>query len=494
MSQLRITAMATAIAAGLMLSPLSADAADSASDTELRDLVRKQAARIEALEARLNALEARSPSQGGVSGSAEPSQSTALAAPEQAAVAAAIAETRRDDLALLQAQVEQLAENGGGGADVTWRDGGPEFKSQDGLFTFRPRGRVMVDFASTHGSDFSSRNIAGTEMRAVRLGAEGTIAGIGYKIDADFADNEVEIKDAYLSYDTKIGTLPAEFYVGNKLKDRSIDGATTLTRTPFMERNAVASVGAPETGYFGLGTQAKLFGRNWHLTLGVTGDDLGNTGDATDSLVYSVRAHWNPVESGNGLLHLGGWYFYEELGDDVASINKTPRIGLNFNDNVRVSAGSIPNTTSDHAYGLELGGTFRNLWAFGEYTEKTIRSSSIDSVEQKATSVYAGWLITGEKPGFSSRSGLWGTTRVLRPINEGGWGALELAVRYDDYDFTDFARGGDGESWTLGLNWYLNNWSRVMLNYVHWTTNNKVGSFRGEDSGDTLGIRAQVTF
>ena len=33
--------------------------------------------------------------------------------------------------------------------------------------------------------------------------------------------------------------------VANKLKDRAIDSSTTLTRTPFMERNAVASVGMP---------------------------------------------------------------------------------------------------------------------------------------------------------------------------------------------------------------------------------------------------------
>ncbi|WP_448122963.1 porin [Stenotrophomonas riyadhensis] len=62
------------------------------------------------------------------------------------------------------------------------------------------------------------------------------------------------------------------------------------------------------------------------------------------------------------------------------------------------------------------------------------------------------------------------------------------------FDFLDAARGGEGTAWTLGVNWYLNNWSRLMLNYVHWKTDNKVGNAQGPDSGNTVGVRAQVSF
>ena len=75
----------------------------------------------------------------------------------------------------------------------------------------------------------------------------------------------------------------------------------------------------------------------------------------------------------------------------------------------------------DRAWGLELGGVYGPVWAFAEHTKRTIESRTIDSVDQQATSIYAGWLITGERPGFSSRSGVWGTTRVLRqPCNPDG--------------------------------------------------------------------------
>lgn len=488
-------ALAAAVGTVLAVTAPQAQAAGTGSEAELRTLVQQQAEQLRQQAAQMQALSQRLAALEGGQGSQGPADVAVAVDPFQAQVAAAVADTRQDDMAILQAQVAQLAATGGGGGgNVRWNKGGPEFRSSDGRFTFHPRGRVVADFSSTHGSGFDARNITGTDLVSGRLGAEGQMGALGYKIDADFADNDVSLKDTYLSYDTRFGGLPTEFYVGNKLKDRGLDGGTSGVRTPFMSRNAVASVGAQQSGYYGLGLTTKVIGNNWHASLAVTGDDIGNDSSASDTIAYLVRAHWNPVKRKDGFIHVGGWYWYEDLGNDVTSINKTSPVALGWNGNVRVSASSIANVTDNHAYGLELGGTYRSLWAFGEHTVRTIESSTVESVDQKATSVYAGWLITGERPGFSARSGVWGTTKVLRPVDEGGIGAFELAARYDRYDFLDAARGGEGNAWTLGMNWYLNNWSRLMVNYVHWKTENKVGSFQGPDSGNTVGVRAQVVF
>lgn len=485
-----------ALAAGALLglAALPALAADTATETELRELIRLQAEQIRQQSAQLQALTQRLDAMGAPAVAAMPA--TAPVDGVQAQIDAAVADTRQDDMAILQAQVAQLAAGGGGGGNgnVSWRRGGPEFRSSDRGFTFNPRGRVLVDFSSTHGSNFDTRNITGTNLRQARLGALGTMGPLGYKIDAELSNNTVSLSDAYLRWNTTLGGIPTEFYVGNKLKDRAIDSSTTLTRTPFMERNAVASTGMPASGYFGLGVQMKMIGQNWHTTFGVTGDDVGNTGTETDSLTYAFRGHVNPIKRPAGFLHLGGWYVHEDYGVDTNRINRTPRVASRFNDNVRVSASAINDVTGERVWGAELGGTWRNFWAFAETSETTLRSTSVGEVDQKAHSAYAGWLITGEKPGFSARSGVWGTTRVARPVTEGGIGAWELATRYDKYDFTDAARGGEGDSWTLGLNWYLNNWSRVMFNVVRWNTDNQVGAYAGQDSGNTFNIRTQVVF
>lgn len=495
MNRIRNAALVAAAGAALAIaSPVMAGSL--AGEAELRNLLQQQAEQlrqqteqIRALNQRLAALEHAQEAGAG---------SAAVADPAQTQLAGALADTRQDDLAILQAQVAQLAATGTGNGrsngNVSWRKGGPEFKSSDGNFSFHPRGRVVMDLTGTHGSAFDERNITGTDLASGRLGVEGEMGDLGYKLEADFAGNEVSLKDTYLSWDAAFGELPLELYVGNKLKDRSLDGASSGVSTPFMERNAVASVGAQQGGYYGLGLSARIFGDGWHASLTVTGDDVGNTGDANDSIAYLARAHWNPLKGGEGFVHLGAWYWYEHLSSSVDRINKASRVALGWNSQVQISAGGIDEPTSDHAYGLEVGGVYRSLWAFGEYTDRTIESNTGDPLEQKAASVYAGWLITGEKPGFGSRAGIWGTTRVLHPVTEGGAGAFELAARYDKYDFTDAARGGEGNAWTLGLNWYLNNWSRLMLNYVHWKTDNQVGAFQGPDSGNTLGIRTQVVF
>lgn len=483
MTPYRKTVIATVIGSSLLALTLPAHA-DDAANAALLKLIQQQAEQIERLEKRLAAIEAQTPQ-----GDAAPSSLSAE-------VQAAIADSRQGELETLQAQVAQIAAGGGGGdsGNISWRNGGPEFSSADGFFTFRPRGRILLDYSGTRGSVYDDRNINGTEARDLRMGFEGELGQFGYKLDVDFADQATSVKDAWLSYGTRAFGLPVDLFLGNRLKDRSIDGSGTLSRQPFMERNAVASLSQGVNGYYGLGGFVKVYGSSWHLGMSVSGDDLDNTGDESDSVMYSVRGHWNPLKMRQGFVHLGSWYYYEKLADDVTSINNTPRIAQNFNDNLRVSSGAIADPDRDEAYGYEVGGVFRNFWAFGEYAKRTIQTDSDEVIDRKATSISSGWLLTGEKPGFSSRSGIWTTTRVLRPVTDGGWGAWEIAVRFDRYDFREAPNGGDGRSSTIGVNWYLNDWSRLMLDYVDWHTDNKVGSYKDYDAGSSIGLRTQVVF
>ncbi|MBW4331632.1 hypothetical protein KY084_12205 [Stakelama sp. CBK3Z-3] len=492
-------ALAMAVSAIAVAAATPASAQDSADVKELISLVKKQQAQIADLQARLDRMEAK---QAGApvasAAAAPPAKAPTQAEQQQAAIDAqvqnAISDSQSGEVETIKAQLAQMAANNERSVDVRWRSGGPEFESKDGFFTFRPRGDFLADFSTTWGSQFDERNITGTEIRDVRLGMEGSVGKIGYKVDVGFDHNDVHLKEAYLSYNTTLFGNTTEFYAGQRLEDRSIDGSTSKRRIPFMERNAVAAVGAPEVGFFNMGLLAKMVGPSWHISVSASGDGAGNTGDESDSYAFFVRGHWNPVKSNAGFVHLGAWGWTEYLGSDADSINEFPDIAQHFNTNLHVSASSIDGTVRDHAYGVEAGGVFHNLYAFGEYTDRFIRAVDDPSVHHKAYSVYGGWMITGEDPSFSTRSGIWGSTKVIDPVTSGGTGAFELAGRYDDYDFSDEARGGIGHSWTLGLNWYLNNWSRIMVNYVRWHTDNQVSAESGPDNGNSVGVRTQVSF
>ena len=482
---------AAVVGALLFGSSLTAQAADKISNEQLLKLVRQQAAEIQMLTKRLTQVEAHE--QGST-----PLQQQAVQS--HADAQAALDDTRGSDLALAKAQ---LAAGGGAGnahsGNIRWGKGGeagPTFSSDDGFFSFKPDGRLLMDFTGTNGSRYGDRNIAGDHIASARLGGEGNIGQFYYHIEAELSDNSLALHQAYLAYNADVWGHSTRFYAGNFLKDIGTEGSSESARVPFMLRNAPTQVAQPVNSYFGTGLQMKQWGSNWHYSLSVSGDSPSSTtkGSNPDSIVYLTRGTWAPIKAGWGFIHTGAWYYYENISRAVTSVNNAPKLALDFNANIRVSGSSIANPTQDRGKGFELGGTFHNFWLMNEYGRQKIDSSTADSVVRHGSSYAAGWMITGEKPGFSAHSGTWQAVKVSNPVTSGGWGAWELAARVDHYDYHGAPKGGDGRSYTLGVNWYLNDWSRLMLNYVRWYTDNQVGSYKGPDWGNSLGVRAQVTF
>lgn len=80
------------------------------------------------------------------------------------------------------------------------------------------------------------------------------------------------------------------------------------------------------------------------------------------------------------------------------------------------------------------------------------------------------------------------------PVIRGGAGAWELKGRYEDVDYAELPAGGTGHAWTLGANWYLNDFSRVMFEAIRWQTRNRSSTGQGRDEGTTFNTRLQVAF
>ena len=483
-------------------------AQDQISNADLVRLVKQQAAEISALKKRLTIVETHERQTDGQVAQALARPATTATTPvatvspsaaqTPAQVQAAINDVRDNDVAVAQAQVAANGTQAGNG-NITWgqhNEAGPRFSSDDGFFTFKPDGRLLLDFTGTNDSKYAGRNISGADLESARLGGEGTIGPLGYHVEAEFAGDKVSLRQTYLTYQMKIFGEESKLYVGNFLKDLGTEGSSELARVPFMQRSAASEVGEPLNDSFGLGTQLFVYGTNWHYSVSVSGDapPSSTTGTTDDSITYLTRAHWNPLKGDDGFIHVGAWYYYENISRGVASINNTPSIAFSFNQNLDVSASSIANPNQDHGSGFELGGVYKSFWLMSEYAKRTIDSSTSDAVSRHGSALSAGWLMTGETPGFSSRDGSWHGTNVIHPVTSGGLGGWELAARVDHYDFTGAPHGGDGDAYTVGLNWYLNDWSRLMFNYIRWYTDNKVGSYTGPDWGNAVGVRTQIVF
>lgn len=378
-------------------------------------------------------------------------------------------------------------------AAVDWSSGIPEFRSPDGSFTFKPRFRVTADLSSTFGSDFDNRNLTTTELRGLRIGGQGKIAGgFSYWLEADLADNSVSLANAFIAYTRKVGGNDLEVSAGQRLNDRGVEGGTAEDLSPFLERSLMVSTLGPDRGTYGVGVQSKLTGDVWHASLSVTGDAVSD-GTTNDTVTVMGRAHWSPLKTDAGFLHVGGWGFLEDLTPSTATGARNLVVSSRGNDNLRLSTGNYGNLKGASGFGLELGGVHRSGWIMAEGGRRVVETAAQD-YDQDAWSLSAGFFLTGETPPLSARTGTWTRPRVLKPLGGDGYGAVEVVGRYDVADFSDSLTGGEGDTWLLGVNWYPTSNTRVSAHWSAWSVENRTGTFTGEDSGNTATVRVQTGF
>lgn len=76
---------------------------------------------------------------------------------------------------------------------------------------------------------------------------------------------------------------------------------------------------------------------------------------------------------------------------------------------------------------------------------------------------------------------------MARSVNQGGWGAVELAFRYSNTDLTGGAiDGGEMDVYSLGVNWLLARNAHFGLNYRY------ISLDRDGDQGTSSGINARI--
>ncbi|RSU45647.1 porin [Sphingomonas sp. S-NIH.Pt15_0812] len=499
---------ATALAALLAATPALAQ---TPSSEDLAALVRQQAAEIATLRARLDRLEgvaSASPAAAAPTPADAPSLSgTPMPTPPAAQVVQGDLASRGTVTRPFAPQlvppgpaerdVTQARQANAAGVTTEWGAGLPVFHSADGIYTFKPRGRILTDVSSTFGSRYNGRNITTTGMRALRLGLEG---GVGthffYQFESDFSENEVDIVTAFIGWRNRIRPgLDYDVRAGHLFNDRGFEGSTGSDSTPFMERTAVSTAIIPQRGFYGVGIMPRLFWKTGHASLTVTGDRIDGNQATNDSRTVLGRAHWNPVKGDRSVLHVGLWGFDEALSSAATTLTRNTVIGGRFNGALRVSTGTLLGGRSTTGYGAELGGYVGPVWVMAEAGERRARlTGDRPDFLSKAWSLSGGWFLTGDLPPYNPRLGSFGQPRVLKPIFEGGPGAIELTARYENLDYTSLLTGGRGWAATAGINWYLNSFTRLQFNWVHWDTDNRAGTFTGPDSGETVGTRLAVTF
>ncbi|HEY1146376.1 MAG TPA: porin, partial [Allosphingosinicella sp.] len=254
------------------------------------------------------------------------------------------------------------------------------------------------------------------------------------------------------------------------------------------------------------------------------------SGFNNDTWQAAVRGTWSPRIGEKGRLHLGANFQHRESQSDAQNVRYRARPFTQLTDVRFVDTGAIA-AKSDDILGLELGGVFgpvhfaseaQQVWVKG-YRPGTV-FDGLDSAgggaffagDPSFRSAYAevGFFLTGESRGY--KGGKWDRTKVLKPFDKGGWGALQVNARLDYLDLKDrvasgpigapnLVTGGTQTGYQLSAIWNPIDYIRFLLQYTHSDVDGgpqaalvKPGSTQpltDRSYGvDTVALRAQVEF
>jgi len=338
----------------------------------------------------------------------------------------------------------------------------PRWQSEDGETSIKLRGRVMLDFADVDWSSPTTGAPSDTsEFRTARMGVEARHGDFKLVAEFDFAGDTTAPNDVYLSYASPVG----EFRAGHFKTMNSLDELTSARFTTFMERGLATDLFHLDRR---IGLSYKWHGHGVVASAGIFGgrmDDNFRFAEADDTSALAARLTWSGEHNGTRL-HVGASWRQLDYARQGTRIRSYPQAHLSnrFAAADYRSDATLGRAISSDFTGIEAALVRGPFHAQAEYARLSLDgppgNPDFDSVY-----VQAGWFITGENRAYKASKGVFDRTTPARDISEGGYGAFEIAARYDVTDMGD-ASLGEMRATTLGVNWYPLDHVRVTANYV----------------------------
>ncbi len=205
-----------------------------------------------------------------------------------------------------------------------------------------------------------------------------------------------------------------------------------------------------------------------------------------DDYAWASRIAWTPYydepSDGRYLIHMGADYIYSGTGGsltnpaDQKAYNVSPE-ALTLNP--FISTGSV-NAENYDAYNLEfalMDGPF-NVTAEATWVDLIgVQGQGTNTTDHyRGAYIEASYFLTGENRGYDREFKRFSAVKPYEPFFRvhtcdgicWGKGAWQVAARYSYVDFNNGAfNPGQENNYTLGLNWYLNQYCRMWFDYVH---------------------------
>lgn len=356
--------------------------------------------------------------------------------------------------------------------------GGLKVSSDDGEFSIQLGGRIHFDIYSF--DDDLVENTGGAEFRRTRLTLSGKAYGWDYKVEQDFAagNTTAGYRDVFIG--TKL--LGGQIMLGQFKPFRSMEELTSSNEITMMERPFSSATGLYSGRQFQQGAGYKMTG-DMH-TIGISAFYLRDAAVARNEGVgAAVRATYTPIRSDSSTLHLGASYSMENANRATPDASASAVYAGRRGPSQTIATRTGESGDSIDVIGLELAGTMGPFFAQAEYATATFGGGDEDP-DVDVTTYYAmvSWMLTGETKPYHGSNGVF---RSVKPKNPSG--AWELAARYD-YIENDDVSGLEVSTTTIGVNYYLNQAVRFMLNYTMGDN-----EFTGDETKQ-IALRGQMAF
>ena len=336
------------------------------------------------------------------------------------------------------------------------------------------RARIQGDVRRSGLGSFDT-DLEGVDIARRRIGIAGTIRGMAtFEVEREL-DDPRPWRDVYVNYEQ----FPIQVQGGRFKLPLSLDENTSATNLDFVYRSRAATQLAPgrDVGVMAHGRDGRV-----RYEVGVFAGD-GDNSRAKD--VTHARANTTPAgrvvfEPFRGTksawrdLQLGAGFATSKVPEGFVDIRGRTALGEAF-----------------FAPTIFVNGTRRRMtleqrWRPGPFSLKAeyIRLSnerlgqSMDNTDLPPL-VGAGWyvsgtwIVTGEQ---KSR----GADNPMRPLFQGGYGAIEVGARIEQLSFWSDGTGQVSTSpraevilrqsdrvATFGVNWFPNRWTKLQFNVIH---------------------------
>lgn len=377
---------------------------------------------------------------------------------------------------------------------------------------------VQSDFVTFSQSALNKATLGnienGVDMRRARLGAVGTVYDtISYRIDMEFADSgRPSFLDAWVGAQ---GLPVGNLRIGHFTEPTGLERQTSNRFMTFMERSLVDQFSPVRN----VGIMAWNHAHDQNLTWAYGffrtgsdefGDDTGDGSEWAGTARVTCSPWYEKVDDRQYVLHLGGSYSLRGPDEGVVEFDGRPEIQLR-----ETGGGNVPvfvdtgEFSADHVQllGAELALVLNSFSIQTEYASAAVARPENRTVTFDGAYAYVSYFLTGEhRPYFRTDSPFEkvnGTfdrvkphTNVWKPPGQPGAppgiGAWEIGARWSHLNLSSGdIQGGRLTDVTLGLNWYLNPYTKLQWNYIHTMLDDPSA---GSSTADIFGMRAHFDF